>query len=97
MPVVQQAPKDLVAVLVSDIHLSQKPPIARSAEGSWYQAMQRQLAELKRIAKGAPVLCAGDVFRPLVEFFGIGQFCPLAPASHVCCTRPARPAIPSSI
>lgn len=72
MPVVQQAPKDLVAVLVSDIHLSQKPPVARSAEGSWYQAMQRQLAEVKRVAKGAPVLCAGDVFRSLVEFFGIG-------------------------
>lgn len=53
---------DAVAVLVSDIHLSHKPPLARSAEPDWYAAMARQLRELKELAEGIPILCAGDVF-----------------------------------
>lgn len=59
----QQA-DEVIAVLVSDIHLSHKPPIARSAEPNWYIAMSKQLWELKDVAKKhhVPIICAGDVF-----------------------------------
>ena len=51
------------AILVSDLHLSSNPPIARAKE-DWYEVMDRylsQLRELKRKYK-APIVCAGDVF-----------------------------------
>lgn len=54
----------VVAILCSDIHLSHSPPVARSAEPSWYSAMARPLAQIRKLAKEcrAPVVCAGDVF-----------------------------------
>lgn len=53
-----------IAVLCSDIHLQEKPPIARSAETDWWKAMQRPVDQLKALAKKhkVPVVCAGDVF-----------------------------------
>jgi len=53
-----------VALLVADIHLSHKPPVARSAEPDWYAAMKRplqQLGDLKEELQ-VPILCAGDIF-----------------------------------
>lgn len=54
----------VIAILCADIHLSAKPPIWRSAEPDWYEAMQRPLKELRDLQKeyNCPVLCAGDVF-----------------------------------
>lgn len=54
---------DVLAILVSDIHLSHRPPTARSAEPNWYEAMSRQLRELKALQKrhGCEVVCAGDI------------------------------------
>jgi len=55
----------LVGVLCSDIHLSIKSPVARSAEDpDWFGAMKRPLNEISEIAEfhGVPVVCAGDVF-----------------------------------
>lgn len=54
----------IVALLVGDIHLSIKPPIARAEEKSWFGAMEKSLAELRRLQEDhqAIVLCAGDVF-----------------------------------
>lgn len=53
-----------VALLVSDIHLSHTPPVARAAEPDWYEAMRRQLAEISAVAAhlNVPILCAGDIF-----------------------------------
>lgn len=57
-------PADPIAICVSDLHLSHKPPVARSTEPDWYLAMERQLGQLRDLASryGVPVLCAGDVF-----------------------------------
>jgi len=54
----------VIAILVSDIHLSEKPPIARSDEPDWFAAMARQLNELEDLSEGydVPIICAGDVF-----------------------------------
>lgn len=55
---------DVVAVVCSDVHLSHKPPVARSAEPDWYAAMHRPLKKLQEICKKhwCPLLIAGDVF-----------------------------------
>jgi len=55
---------NVIAILCSDIHLSLKAPIARSAEENWFDAMKRPLDEIKDLAKkhNAIVICAGDVF-----------------------------------
>lgn len=54
----------VVMLLCGDLHLSHKPPVARSAELDWYAAMARPLAELRSLAEdhGVPICCAGDVF-----------------------------------
>lgn len=55
---------DIVAILCADLHLSHKPPVARSAEPNWFEAMKRQLEELTDLSKdmNAPIICAGDIF-----------------------------------
>lgn len=55
---------NVIALAVSDIHLSHTPPRARSAEPDWYQAQDRYLSRLGALAEElkVPVLCAGDVF-----------------------------------
>jgi hypothetical protein len=57
-------PSIVKAVLVSDIHLSEKPPTFRSVEPDWFKAMSRPLYELDKLAEthNAPIICAGDVF-----------------------------------
>lgn len=52
----------IIAVVCSDIHLSLRPPAARSGESNWLVACSRVLRQLRSISKGVPVLCAGDVF-----------------------------------
>lgn len=64
MPDVQTADR-VVAVCVSDIHLSDKAPLFRSNEKCWYEAQERQLGELRRLSQchgGVPILVAGDIF-----------------------------------
>ena len=53
----------VVAILISDLHLSTCPP-ARSAEPDWFDAMGRMLDQIKEIQNqyNCCVLCAGDVF-----------------------------------
>jgi hypothetical protein len=58
-------PEDrVIAVLVSDLHLSDRAPSFRSVEKDWFACMERQLGELDRLAKSfrAVIVCAGDVF-----------------------------------
>ena len=54
----------VIAVLTSDLHLSHKSPIARSAEKSWYDAMKRSLDELRSVSEkyDVPIICTGDIF-----------------------------------
>ena len=54
----------VIAILCADIHLSLKPPIWRSAEPDWFEAMKRPLDEIKFLQRkfDCPVICAGDVF-----------------------------------
>lgn len=56
--------KNSLAILCSDIHLSHKPPIARSVEPDWYMAMMRPLDQVKQLQHDleVPVICAGDIF-----------------------------------
>jgi hypothetical protein len=53
-----------LAILCSDLHLSQRAPTARSAEPDWFAAMARPLAQLRGWQKqyNVPVVCAGDIF-----------------------------------
>jgi len=64
--------KRVLAILCSDLHLSHKPPIARSKE-DWYQVMKRYLKQLRILcfrnswdSSGGryypKVICAGDIF-----------------------------------
>lgn len=54
----------VVAILCSDIHLSHKPPIARSAEPDWYEAMRWPLDQLRDLQEkyDCPTIIAGDIF-----------------------------------
>lgn len=56
---------ELIGIVCSDLHLSHKPPIWRSAEPDWYAAMARQLEELSELQSrldDTPIYCAGDIF-----------------------------------
>jgi len=63
MPTMRERDK-VIAILVSDIHLSQKAPRARRKEDSWFEAMRSSLQQLQQAAVhfNAPILCAGDLF-----------------------------------
>jgi DNA repair exonuclease SbcCD nuclease subunit len=61
--------EDVIAILCSDLHLSLTPPIWRSAEPEWFEAMKRPLNEIRalqllytRDGESPPVICAGDIF-----------------------------------
>ena len=55
----------VIAILCSDLHLSFKPPIWRSEEPIWFEAMAKPLHELNELAyrkHKVPILHAGDLF-----------------------------------
>jgi len=56
--------KKIVAIACSDLHLTWKPPVARSEEPDWLAAQARGLLEIGKLAEKheCPILCAGDVF-----------------------------------
>lgn len=57
--------KDVIALMVADLHFSHKPPSARAGEKDWYEVMERYFNELKML-KGRydcpAVIIAGDIF-----------------------------------
>lgn len=60
-----QTTPEVKAILVSDIHLQSKPPIARANESDWFGAMNKPLNELWALQKRCnlvPVVYAGDIF-----------------------------------
>ncbi len=55
----------MIGIVCSDLHLSHKPPIWRSCEPDWYEAMKRQLIELSDLQSRLDdtiIYCAGDIF-----------------------------------
>lgn len=54
----------VIAVACSDIHLSHRAPVARSAEPDWYLAMSRPLNEISDLLEkhNAALFIAGDIF-----------------------------------
>ena len=55
---------EVAAIFCSDLHLSLQPPIYRSKEPDWFEAMSRPLCELRQLQEThqCPVICCGDVF-----------------------------------
>ena len=62
MPKVRKKTK-VIAILISDIHLSDKAPIAR-IDDDWFKAMANPLKQVRSLSKryDCPVICAGDIF-----------------------------------
>ncbi len=56
--------REVRAIFVSDLHLQARPPVARSAEPDWWEAMRRPLDEIMDLSvqHECPVLYAGDIF-----------------------------------
>lgn len=61
---VPRSPPFVVACLVGDLHISQRPPLARSVEPDWLDVQKGYMVQLDRIAgkHQCPILCAGDLF-----------------------------------
>lgn len=55
---------DVIAILVSDVHLSLKQPICRDPSVNWFDTMAFYLDQLSAASDkhNAPIICAGDVF-----------------------------------
>lgn len=56
--------REILAAVISDVHVSHEPPRARSKEKDWYAAMDRYLLEFKNVCHkyNIPGLIAGDLF-----------------------------------
>lgn len=55
----------VLAIIIGDVHLRSKPPIARSAEPDWYEAMERYLSQIRKIQNTFPeaeTFYVGDIF-----------------------------------
>ncbi len=54
----------VAAILLADIHLSLNPPVWRSAEPNWFEAMKRPILEVKALQEkyNCPIIAAGDIF-----------------------------------
>ena len=65
----------IIAIFCADLHLSLNPPVWRSAEEDWFEAMERPLREIKEIQQDndCPVICAGDIFELWYGSIGKGS------------------------
>ena len=56
--------KKPLAILLSDLHLSQNAPVARSAEPNWFDVIRRQWRPVNKTARkyNIPLVIAGDIF-----------------------------------
>jgi DNA repair exonuclease SbcCD nuclease subunit len=55
----------VVGIFVADLHLSEKPPIARSVEENWLKVQARYVEQLRNLQQKhamAPIFIAGDLF-----------------------------------
>lgn len=55
---------NVIAILCSDLHLSETAPVARAAEPDWFEAQRRPLLEIEGLSHAyrCPVIIAGDIF-----------------------------------
>lgn len=55
---------DIIAICSSDYHLTHTPPVWRSNEPDWYEAMKRPIDEIAELQTKyeCPILFAGDLF-----------------------------------
>ena len=55
---------NVLAICCADLHLSEKPPVARSVEKDWLAAQARPLEQVREVAERhkCPVIYAGDIF-----------------------------------
>jgi DNA repair exonuclease SbcCD nuclease subunit len=51
----------MIAIAIADVHLGLNPPACR-AETDWLAVQAGYLKQVKEIANGCPILCAGDLF-----------------------------------
>jgi DNA repair exonuclease SbcCD nuclease subunit len=60
---------EVLAACLSDLHLSHRPPLARSCEEDWYRVQHYYLAQVERIRSqyNVPCLLAGDIFHSWKE------------------------------
>lgn len=62
--------EEVAAIVCADIHFCPKPPVFRSPEPDWYEAMLRPIKQIKQIRQDykptekwkIPILIAGDLF-----------------------------------
>lgn len=54
---------DVLAILISDVHWSHTPPLARVVEPSWYETQAGYCKQLKNLSEefNAPIIAAGDI------------------------------------
>lgn len=54
----------VLAIALSDVHLSLRPPVAREEEPDWFAAIERPWTEIKELQRkhNAIIICAGDIF-----------------------------------
>lgn len=64
MPMSKVKNDPVIGLGISDIHLSLKPPIARSEEPCWLKAQGRVWRQIKKLQLkyNCPIVCAGDIF-----------------------------------
>jgi hypothetical protein len=61
----QKTEPEPIAILVSDLHFSFGPPVARAGEADWFAAMGCRLHWLEQLARqlgNVPILAAGDIW-----------------------------------
>lgn len=63
-PIVEHPKHDVNSIYCADIHLSDRAPVARSAEPNWLDAQERVLQQVKDVLSTyeCPLYIAGDVF-----------------------------------
>ena len=56
--------KQVIALCVADLHLSEKPPVARSVEQNWLGVQEGYINQLRELQTYhiAPIFIAGDLF-----------------------------------
>lgn len=82
MPIMRESDKYPIALCCADLHLSDKPPVARAGEKEWFGCMEKILDFIDDIAaiKNIPIICAGDIFHkpcvsPELELFTMNKLC----------------------
>jgi DNA repair exonuclease SbcCD nuclease subunit len=72
---VPERDKKVVLAFSADWHLSDKPPLVRSSEKSWWDVQSRYFDQIRRLTKNIPLVVAGDIFDKPNPSVGFINFC----------------------